>query len=104
MAQFDVHRNPDPASRDLYPYLLDLQTDMLARLATRVVAPLAVASQAGPAARVLNPTFEIEGTTVILSTPELAAIRRDALGEMVVSLQPHRDDIISALNLLFTGL
>ncbi len=37
MAQFDVHRNR--ASRE-YPYLLDLQADLLRDLATRVVAPL----------------------------------------------------------------
>jgi len=47
MAQFDVHRNRDVHTRDLFPYLLDVQTDMLDRLATRVVAPLALAAGLG---------------------------------------------------------
>ena len=40
MAQFDVYRNPNPATRARIPYLLDVQSDLLEPLATRVVVPL----------------------------------------------------------------
>jgi toxin CcdB len=40
MAQFDVYRNKDPATRTEFPLLLDLQADLLSDLAIRVVAPL----------------------------------------------------------------
>jgi hypothetical protein len=36
MAQFDVHRNPEPATRDRVPYVVDLQSDLLADLQTRL--------------------------------------------------------------------
>jgi len=41
MHQFDVLRNPFPASREWQPFLVALQSDLLARtLDTVVVAPL----------------------------------------------------------------
>jgi toxin CcdB len=40
MAQWDVYPNPAQASRDRIPYLVVLQSDLLAQLPTRLVAPL----------------------------------------------------------------
>jgi toxin CcdB len=58
MAQFDVCRNPNPASARRIPYLLDVQSDLLSGLATRVVVPLATPETLGnKAAQVLNPEF-----------------------------------------------
>ncbi|WP_338845719.1 CcdB family protein [Massilia sp. W12] len=39
MARFDVYRNTSPNRTD-YPYLLDIQSDHLGALDTRVVIPL----------------------------------------------------------------
>lgn len=39
MAQFDVYRNVGPDARRV-PYLLDVQSDLLAGVTTRVVVPL----------------------------------------------------------------
>ena len=60
MAQFEVYENPNPQSRDDIPYLLDVQSDLLEPLATRVVVPLVLSSAAGKPAKHLNPEFEIE--------------------------------------------
>jgi len=103
MAQFDVYRNPNPATRDIIPYLLDVQTDLLEPLTTRVVAPL-VKAQVFRAAQHLNPSFTIEGEQVIMSTAELAGVSRRALSEVVGNLRPHREAIIAALDFLFTGI
>ena len=104
MAQFDVYINPNPATRELIPYLLDVQTDLLDSLATRVVVPLVVTEQAGKAAKQLNPQFQINGIAVTMSTPELAGVDNRLLGEKVASLKAKRDEIIAALDLLFTGI
>ena len=40
MAFLEVHGNPNPASRDRIPFLLEIQADLLASLGTRVVVPL----------------------------------------------------------------
>ena len=39
MAQFDIHRNTAARAED-FPYLLDIQSDLLDRLGTRLVVPL----------------------------------------------------------------
>jgi toxin CcdB len=46
----------------------------------------------------------IEGQDVVLSTAELAGISRRELGEPVESLDEHRDTVIAALDLVFTGI
>ena len=52
MAQFSVHRNKNPRTRAEIPFLLDVQSDLLDHLDTRVVAPLAKArSFGGPPAK-----------------------------------------------------
>ncbi len=61
MAQFDVHRNADPASRKTFPLLLDIQADILESLATRVVVPLAEVARGGVPITRLMPVFEVDG-------------------------------------------
>ena len=99
MAQFDVYLNPNPDTRKIIPYLLDIQTDLLDTLATRVVAPLVLAEEMGQAAKQLNPKFKIKGTAVVMSTAELAGIANRSLGDKVASLKNKRDEIIGALDL-----
>jgi toxin CcdB len=105
MAQFDVYRNANPATRARVPYLLDLQSDLLEPLATRIVVPLGRPDVlGGRAADRLNPVFEIEGKKVVMLTPELAGVMRKALGERIASLAEERGAIIAALDLAFTGI
>ncbi len=104
MAQFDVYLNPNADTRDVIPYLLDVQSDLMDTLATRVVVPLVAAEEMGLAAKHLNPQFKIKGEPVVMSTAELAGIPIRSLGDKVASLKNRRDEIIAALDLLFTGI
>jgi len=103
MAQFDVYANPNPETKRIIPYLLDVQADILSNLATRVVVPLYSATAMGKAAQHLNPQFSIQRTAVILSTAELAGVPASILGNKVCSLKEHRSEIIAALDFLITG-
>ena len=105
MAQFDVYRNASPATRARVPYLLDVQSDLLDVLTTRVVVPLCKPEvlKGKPAER-LNSSLEIEGRRMILLTPGLAGVSRKALGERVANLAHRRDAIIAALDLVITGI
>lgn len=102
MAQFDLYKNPRAG---LYPYLLDVQAELLERLATRAVVPLMTLKRYGakPISR-LNPTARIGNTEHVLLVHELAAIPASELREKVSSLASRRAEIIAALDLLFTGL
>lgn len=104
MAQFAVYRNKSPRSKASIPYLLDVQSDLLSELGTRVVIPLFEKKSLGirPLTR-LAPEFEIDGKTCVLMTPQLAGIPTKELGEPVGDLAQHRTVIIAALDLLITG-
>ena len=104
MGQFDVHLNPNAGTLQAIPYLLDVQADLLDTLATCVVVPLILTEEMGLAAKYLNPQFKIKGVTVVMSTAELAGIPKRSLGDKVASLKNKRDEIIAALDLLFTGI
>jgi toxin CcdB len=103
MAQFDVYTNPNPATREAIPYLLDVQADLLNNLATRVVVPLYAAAAMGKTAQHLNPRFSVAGATVAMSTAELAGVAAARLGDKVCSLAEQRNEIIAALDFLLTG-
>jgi len=105
MAQYDVFENRDPATRKRMPYLLDVQSDLLEGLATRVVIPMSAARR-GDGARIsrLMPQFEIEGSSVTLVTPQLAGVPRSVLGQRVASLSQRRHEIIAALDVLICGV
>ena len=49
MAQFKAYENPNKATRKTYPYLLDIQSNLLDDLRTTVVIPLCATSLAGKA-------------------------------------------------------
>lgn len=104
MPQFDVYRNPDASTRTRFPYLLDIQSDLLDSLSTRVVVPLAGASDdAAPIAR-LMPVFEVGGRRVVMRTTEIAGVPRKAIGAHVGSLAGRRHEIVAALDVLITGV
>jgi len=103
MAQFDVYANTNPETRQTIPYLLDVQVDLLDNLSTRVVVPLIAVSTMGKAAKHLNPQFKIEKTKVVMSTAELAGVTMNILGMKICSLKEQRNEIIAALDFLFTG-
>lgn len=104
MPQFTVHENINQHTRDTYPYLLDVQSDLLEGLNTRVVIPLCNSSIVGkkPIDN-LSPQFEIQGSSFTLLTPQLAGIAISDLGPAIDSLSEHRFEIINALDFLFTG-
>jgi len=105
MAQFDVYRNSNAATRARIRYLLDVQSDLLDILTTRIVVPLCKPDVlSGKPAERLNPSFEVEGKKLLMLTPELAAVPRKALGERVGNLAAERGAIIAALDLAFTGI
>jgi toxin CcdB len=103
MAQFDVYANSNRETCDLFPFLLDVQAEILDNLPTRVVVPLLTRSAISKPIPVLNPVFEIQQTEVIMSTPQLVGVNSYILGTKVCSVKEKRDVIIEALDLLFTG-
>ncbi len=101
--QFDVVANPDAEDAAQRPYLVVLQSDLIAGLHSTVVAPLASREQFSGAHR-LNPIVPIEGREFWLAAHELFAVDRRVLRQPIANLSEHRDAIITALDFVFTGL
>ncbi len=102
MAQFDLFRH---ARSKRYPFLLDIQADLLRDLATHVVVPLTPLKRLhGKPITRLNPVVTVDGVEHAILFQELAAIPVAAIGNAVGNLRSHRDDLIAALDLLFTGV
>ena len=105
MPQFAVHRNRHQATKARFPLLLDVQSDLLEPLATRVVVPLAPAgSIARSAMDTLTPTLRVEGKDYLMMTPQLAGISTRELGPAVDDLSIQRGTILAAMDMLFTGI
>ncbi|HMM46265.1 MAG TPA: CcdB family protein [Candidatus Macondimonas sp.] len=89
MAQFSVHRNANPESSAAYPYLLDIQSDLIADLGTRVVAPLARATaMQGKAIKTLMPVFMIDGERFVMVTPQLAGVAKNSWERWLPNSRP----------------
>jgi toxin CcdB len=102
MPQFDVRRNPRGGA---YPFVVDLQSESLGRLATRIVAPLVAVKRYAPKPITrLNPIARIKGTDYVVVMQDLASILASELGEIVGSLGDRRSELIAALDLVFTGV
>lgn len=105
MGFLDVHANPDPASRSRVPLLLDVQSDLLSGLSSRVVVPLYREKSIGGGAMArLTPVLAFQGQDYVAMVPELSGISRQALGTPLGTLSGARHDLVSALDLLFTGI
>lgn len=105
MPQFAMHENTNAATKAAVPFLLDVQSDLIAELATRVVVPLyTITAMKGKTLKTLTPTFEIDGQQYVMMTPQLAGIAKKQLGTQVAELSAQRNQIIAALDFLITGI
>lgn len=104
MAQFGVYRNKNPNTKATFPLLVDVQSDLLEDLQTRVVIPLtkAPALTKKPMGQ-LTPIIKYEGDSYVLMTPLLAGITRRDLGAVTGSLAERREVIFAAMDFLMTG-
>lgn len=98
MARFDVRRNMGGNG-----YLLDIQSDLLSGLNTRVVVPLLPKDDAPQPAERLNPEFKVERTAVVMATQYMAAVPESELGESICNFAEQQPEISLALDMLFLG-
>jgi toxin CcdB len=102
MAQFDVHRNLGK-HRDAIPFVVVVQSSQFDDYRRRVVVPLVRKSAVGKLSHgTFNPTFKIRGTSVVLHPLELVSVPLEQLGDYVESLSEEGQQIIAALDELFS--
>ncbi len=104
MARFDVYANPGRHACTT-PYLLDVQSEFLQDLETRMVIPLRRLDHFPQVAlsNRLTPVFTIGGEACLLETPKMGAIPQRVLKSPVTSLAQSQDQVTAALDFLFQG-
>lgn len=107
MAQFDVYRNSGKYSK-IVPFVVDVQSDILSNFDTRVVIPLQSAdfirNENMEIISKLNPILTVCDSEVILATQQMTAVHIRELGKKVDSLESKRLEIVSALDVLTSGI
>ncbi len=104
MARFDVYSNPG-AHAGTTPYLLDVQSELLDGLDSRMVIPLRSMDHFAKVKLPtrLTPVLTVHGQDYLLETPKMGAVPGRILKDAVASLTPVQDQIIGAMDFLFQG-
>ena len=103
--QFGVYHNPSPRMREQYPFVVDIQSDLLGSLATRMVVPLAISQLASrDVPRNLCPMFQVEGLQLMLLPFEAAPIPKRLLKDEVQTLKRFANEIIAAMDAVISGI
>jgi toxin CcdB len=105
MSQFVLYKNPDQNSAHAYPYFVDVQTELLRTLNTRLVIPLTplwLLENKAPSH--LCPTIHLEQGDFVVLTQQMTSISAKVLGEPVTDLSAFRDEIVAAIDFLITGI
>ena len=105
MTQFAAYKNKNAATKQQYPYLLDIQNDLLSDLRTTVVIPLSPSTLvADLALSKLNPALWIENQSYTMMTQDMAGITRRQLGNEKIDLSHVRSEILAAVDFLLSGI
>lgn len=98
MPKYDVFPNPGGEG-----YLLDVQTDLLSDLNTRLVVPLLPTAIAPKPATRLNPVFAIDEQPVVMVTQFMAAVPVGILKSPVATLEQEFEQVTTAIDMLVQG-
>lgn len=100
--QYHAYRNRNNSKQ--FPYLIDVQTDLIDALGSRVVIPVCrLDDYKGRRVDRLMPLIEIDGDHYILLTYDLAGVSISVIGEKVCSVEHQRSVIKASIDLVFDG-
>lgn len=105
MAQFSVYHNKNVQTKKTYPFLLEIQSNLLSDLITTVVVPLVKFDKHKTKILTrLTPIFTLDQHDYLMLTPQLAGIQRKELGKLAYELNHARTEIIGAVDFLISGV
>lgn len=104
MRQFDVYANTDSDTNQAYPYFVDIQTELLEVLNSRVVMPLTTVLPDKGLPNNICPKVEINGEQYYLLAYQITTVSSSFLRKNDSSLLLSRIDIINSLDFLISGI
>ncbi|WP_347253966.1 CcdB family protein [Leminorella grimontii] len=105
MAQFTVYKNSGK-NKSIYPFFIDVQSDLLSHLSTRIVMPIALKTSENSQINQVTPAFLIKGREYVVISQMVTTVSANMLKEEAIVVQAEylRNKIVSAVDLLFTGI
>jgi len=105
MAPFDGCANPSKTQRGEIPWMVDIQSEILDKLPTCLVMPLALRANM-PAAMPRSPCPTIGwNAAMLVALPHLAApFRVNDLGSVRGNLRSQANDFVGALDAVISGI
>jgi toxin CcdB len=104
MAQYFAYENLDKSSRKLFPYLLDIQSNLLENLETTIVIPLIKIQSVNKKFTKLTPIVEVNRAKHLALTQQIAGLDRTLLGQPVDDLSNYRFVIVDAIDFIISGI
>ncbi|RZQ20584.1 plasmid maintenance protein CcdB [Vibrio vulnificus] len=105
MSQFSLYQNNDKSTANAYPYFVDVQSEMLVTLNTRLVIPLTPVEMLEKKAPThLCPVIHIDEGDFVILTHQMASVPTKILRDPVNDLSTFRNEIIAAIDFLITGI
>lgn len=105
MSQFTVYKNKNARTKKTFPYLLDIQSDLLDQIRTTIVIPLGkYTTVKEQVITKLCPIVEIDGVKFAALTQQIAGVDRTLLGAEVTNISDYRSEFIDAIDLIISGI
>ena len=105
MPQFALYKNNDKSTSTAYPYFVDVQSELLDTLNTRLViprTPVELLEKKAPSH--LCPVIHIDEGDFVILTHQMASVPTKILREKVNELSTFKNEIIAAIDFLITGI
>ena len=105
MAQHDVYPNPHIESRQFMPYVVDVLSNLIDCLSTRLMMPLSRVGARLPKLPVdLSPVLSIDGESFSVQPQLSAPVVANSLRYPAMNLQRHASDIAAAIDAVVCGV
>lgn len=104
MSQFVAYANADVVSKKLIPYYLDVQSNLIETVGSRVVVPLVTVERAGGVIERLMPCLSVGERRMVMDTAQVMGIPMRMLGKQVADLSDERHAILAAIDMLTHGI
>ena len=101
--QHDIFINPSLRTRAAFPFVAELQAN-IAEGRDRLVAPMARFDSVPFTPGRLSPVIRHDGQAYYLVVPHMGLLPRNRLTQSVGSVAQFRDEIIHAIDWLFSGI
>ena len=105
MSQFTLYRNENKNTKKTYPFFVNVQSDLLDELNSRIVIPLSpYEALDNKNVKKLCPIIELDEGNFVLLAHQITSVPNSLLKKEVTSLEKHRYEILAAVDLLLTGI